>query len=376
LLDPIDSTHLSTIYDSRPYRSFSPLELELLELTSPVMITGNKTPDGDTVGCAVAIYHFLKHYGIPSFLLFGEEVQPRLKWMLHDVEVWSQSSGPPSRTAQSLVVVDDYPCSERLGVTLPPSGTSTVVIDHHIDNPLYARVRRPSGQGDAPALTILNSGITDIRCDQGIIYGDRPTSLYWSHVPSTACILIDLGILHPYLWCSLATDSVFFTVDNVTVSKYVQALAAHLELPAVACRVRLTDERTSQFISALTPKASLSALDALTEPQRISWEVISSQASKNAEAGTMCFASVSVSDPGSFKTILSILCRFANIVCLYNRNSGKVSLRSDLLSFSVNEIAAEFGGGGHKYAAGCCPSNKNRKYTELKQVLTDKFRSA
>lgn len=174
------------------------------------MITGNKIPDGDTVGCAVAIYHYLKHHGICSFLLFGEEVQPRFKWMLHDVEVWSESSRPPNGWgAQGLVVVDDYPCAERLGVTLPPSGTNTVVIDHHIDNPLYARVRRSS----APALKILSSGITDIRYDQDMTYGDRPTNLYWSHVPSTACILIDLGILHPYLWCSLATDSVFFTVD-------------------------------------------------------------------------------------------------------------------------------------------------------------------
>jgi len=276
-------------------------------------------------------------------------------------------------------VVDDYPCSERLGVTLPPSGTSTIVIDHHIDNPLYARVRTSAKESHVSPLRILSSGITDIRCDQGITYGDRPTTLYWSHVPSTACILIDLGILHPYLWCSLATDSVFFTVDNVTVSKYVQVLAAHLELPSVSDCLRLTDKRTSQFMAKLTPKASLSTLDALTEPQRFRWEFISSghvdPLGASGTGASMCFASVSASDPGSFKTILSILCRFANIVCLYNRNSGKASLRSDLESFRVNQIAREFGGGGHLYAAGCSPSKTNQGYLELKQVLTERFRS-
>jgi hypothetical protein len=363
-----------------PFSLFdSPLTRELLELTPPVMITGNKTPDGDTVGCATALYHFFKYFDVPAFLFFGEPVQPRYSWMLEGVKIHISSGSlwlsRPS--CGSLVVVDDYPCAERLGVPLPPEGVSTIVIDHHQDNPVLKRAMEKS-EPDKFLNFLTDTRPTRPQIESIIFYEDfpyngRPTSLYWADAPSTASVLIDMQIFHPYLWCSLATDSVFFTVNNIKVSQYVTALEKGLK----ERNIEFTDSMVAKYQEKLTPKASIRALDALTTAQRFKYEIISSASlpsySSEYEPVTMCLASISVSDPGSFKTILSILCRFTNIVCLYNCNSRKVSLRSDEPKFTVSDIAKQFGGGGHLYAAGCSTEYPYGNWQDLQQELKDKF---
>lgn len=284
-------------------------------MPEPMMIVGNKSPDGDSVGCIAAILTFLRDAGLEAYAYFPIPPDSSLGWMIDE----SDTCRGIETEYQSLIVVDDFVDSERLGFEI--RDVPIINVDHHGTN--------------KPDNALINEITATVK---------NKTLQFWSDVPATACLLIAMGVFHPYLWISLWTDSVGFTVKNITVMKWLNYLVEGLK----DSDSELTDEVQSWMYSKLNKIGSLQSFDVLMhsnvyafagmykgQPIQVLLGIINSS---NIEAGYKAL--------GTFRA-------FSDVTCVISRTNGRVSLRSRLDDYNVQAIALKFGGGGHIKASGC-----------------------
>jgi hypothetical protein len=202
------------------------LQTALLDLPEPVMIVGNRIPDGDSLGACAAILEFLRNEGVEAYVHCVVEPSPGLAWMIDEED----SCKEILEDYNSLVVVDDEVDANRLGITI--KDVPIVNIDHHMGN-------FPEDQRE--------------RISKSVSYRVKigQTIHFWADVPATACLLIDWDILHPYLWVSLYTDSVGFTVNCERAIYYAGELSLALDLK---------NEDMEEMLAKLKTKGTLSDL--------------------------------------------------------------------------------------------------------------------
>jgi phosphoesterase RecJ-like protein len=115
----------------------------LIENSKNLVIVSHKSPDGDSVGSSMALYHYLKNKGIqanisvcypdpaPSFLLWADEANIILNYEQQPVDVTSKL------TEADLIICLDFNDFSRVGELMEPvlkSGSAKkIMIDHHLN---------------------------------------------------------------------------------------------------------------------------------------------------------------------------------------------------------------------------------------------------
>ncbi len=297
---------------------FSSLQDDLLNLPDPILLVGNKTPDGDSCSSLATTLDFLRVNNKEAYIYFAETPSKSFRWMF-DPGDFCQSI---LDDYNSLVVVDDYVCSRRLGLK-SIKNVPIVNIDHHMRSDVAEGRSYYVGEVD---------------------FEGRAITLYWSKVPATACIFIDANIIHPLLWVGLATDTNFFSVNNITISEYVYRLSKKLE----SSGQKLRDSEVEGMRQKLLPVQEQEALDCL-----IGAKVNFFTGIYKGRPLQLILAEVDSLHSEHAKSSLSVYRRFADIVAVINTRTSKVSLRSSSNAFPVLDIAQAFGGGGHLHACGC-----------------------
>lgn len=104
-----------------------------------IVITAHKSPDGDSVGSSLALYHVCKQLDKEVVVCFPDEVPHFLQWVdgANQIEVFEQS---PEKVRELMLSADvlfalDYNGSSRVGVEMgavfEESAAYKIMIDHH-----------------------------------------------------------------------------------------------------------------------------------------------------------------------------------------------------------------------------------------------------
>lgn len=105
-----------------------------------IVITAHRSPDGDSIGSSLAVYHLLKKWGKDVTVVHPDPAPEYLQWVPGQPEIVAFESDPAKGTAllnaAGLIVCLDYNEPSRVGKDMQPAlenapGTK-VMIDHHL----------------------------------------------------------------------------------------------------------------------------------------------------------------------------------------------------------------------------------------------------
>ncbi|WP_258360868.1 DHH family phosphoesterase [Moorella sulfitireducens] len=275
-------------------------------------------PDGDCLGSTLALALALRQRGAKVVAVNADPV-PEMFHFLPGQETII----PPARVTEvpGLLVMVDSTDMERAGEGFSRwrQKTGTVInIDHHVSNTRFGDLNLVDGRAAATAELVF------------AILEKMPVTI----TPDIATCL----------YTALATDTGSFQYENCTAA--TMRLAARLmELGADLPRIR-------EYLWERKPLAGIRLLAAalptltLAYDGRIAWMTVSGTALE-ATGARPEDAEGLVNYPRSIAGV--------EVGLLFRELPGgqvKVSLRSKK-SVDVNAIAARFGGGGHRRAAGC-----------------------
>lgn len=290
--------------------------LETVKSASSVLIGTHLNPDGDALGSALAVSHYLDGLGIQNEVLC-HHLAPRNLRFLPGVSRIQQT---PREEKYDLGIVVDLDSLERLGNTEPyfANCAKTVFIDHHVphDAPGDLRIVDTSAPATAVILTRLL-----------LLLGAEIT-------PEIATCLI----------AGIVTDTGSFRFRNTTS----ESLSLAAKLLEQGGNINLVSESVFQS----KPLSSARLLGFTLErmqldcDDRLCWSVLTHEDFEQNHA-------VDEDTEGFVNELLSI--ETVQIAALF-REPKRGKIRCSIRSrgdFDVAAVARIFGGGGHKNAAGC-----------------------
>ena len=287
---------------------------ELLMQRDNITLLCHRRPDGDTVGSAFALYYALRQLGKEVRVLCADPLPQQYRYLY----------GPdytPSRVLDwpvEYVVAVDVASAELLGELEPKYGRMVdLCIDHHPSNTDYAALT--CLDGEAAARSELVAAIL------------------------TAVGLPLTGKIAECIYTGLVTDTGGFRFSNTTANS--MRLAADIMESGVdtaAINTRIFESKSKARV--LAEARLLSALQFYAE-SRIA--VMPITLAVRAETGvTMEELEDMAGIPRRIEGVL------VGVTIKEYENECRISLRTrDCVNAS--EIAAVFGGGGHRCAAGC-----------------------
>jgi phosphoesterase RecJ-like protein len=294
----------------------------LLSEAQRIVLAGHVNPDGDTLGCCLALAHALQTLGKDVTVLLADGVPEIYSWL--PGADWVQTG--TTRRDFDLAVVCDSGSLERVGSSIRPvieAVECVIDVDHHVADGVFGNVQVLDATAAATAEIVwLLLRALEKKADRSVM----------------------TQAVAECLMTGLITDTGSFRFLNVTPRTF--DLAARLEqlgaLPAPITE-RVFENRTHASVKLLGR-----ALDSLqiTPDGRVAWAHVTAQDFADLNA-------IDAETEGIVNQVRAI--NTVQVGILFREIPGKkvrVSLRARD-GADVNKIANVFGGGGHKLAAGC-----------------------
>lgn len=287
-----------------------------------VVLAGHVNPDGDTLGCILALTHALRALDKEAIPLSTDGVPEIYRWL--PGSEWVQTGS--ERRDFDLAVVCDAGAIERVGRSVRPvieSAPLLLDIDHHVADGPFGDIRVLDSTAAATA------------------------ELVWKLIcalQEAASTPLATREVADCLMTGLITDTGSFRFLNVTPNTF--ELAAQLQrlgAPPAPIAEQVFENRTYASIKLLGR-----ALDSLrlTADGRIAWAHITVQDFQELGA-------VDAETEGIVNHVRAV--SGVQVGILFRETPGgkvRISLRARP-GADVNRIARVFGGGGHHLAAGC-----------------------
>jgi len=286
------------------------------------LVTSHENPDGDALGSLLALQLALEQLGKDSVMaLTGEAPLPREYRFLGLAERGLRRELPDDRGSRVLVAVDCANETRPADPSILASAPLTINIDHHHDNSRFASVNLV-----VPDASSTSEILADVLAGLGV---DLTTE-----------------IAEP-LYVALVTDTGRFQYTNTTPRTH--RLAA--ELIEAGADVRKVFQNVYEAIQFPKLKLLARALERAQSFEGGKVVVSSLVRGDFADAGAV--------EPYS-EGIIDYLrgvegAQLAALIREPPRDGSpvrKVSLRSSIDALDVSALAREFGGGGHRQAAG------------------------
>ncbi|NBH05062.1 bifunctional oligoribonuclease/PAP phosphatase NrnA [Amycolatopsis sp. SID8362] len=292
----------------------------LLASATDVTILGHIRPDADALGSALALGRALLQRGAKVRVSFGEpdEAPETLRWLDEDGLLTHPDDLPAS---EPLLVCVDTPTPKRLGRLAGRVETAgaVLVVDHHATNTFYGTCHVVDETAEASAILVFR-----LLDELGAVL-DEP---------------IARGI-----YAGIVTDtSGFRRASPETHRMAARLIEAGVDAEAVVRRI--VDER---------PFAWLPMLSSVLSEARLEPEAARGKGFVHAVVGVDAAGTVRAEEVESVVDVVRSV-REAAVAAvlkqdLANPAQWQISLRS--IGIDVSAVAAEFGGGGHRQAAGC-----------------------
>lgn len=295
-------------------------QLQSLSADDKVVICAHCRPDGDAIGSTIALYHALKAKGCQVYALLADNVSyPRSYRWLEGVTDYITPAKAKRLGEIDLFIALDTPDSKRLSAALPllESARASLLIDHHPMGEHYAMSRYVDTSASATA------------------------EIIWEIVKE-----FDLGLREQIIatacYVALCTDTGRFMFGNTTPKAFrtaAELLEAGAPINDVHIRLYNSKSPSLMALEARILEHVSFYNDGLVCVSYLTQEDFSTTGAKREEAENIIDL-IRVIDG----TEVAILVTFG-------ATGTRVSLRSKR-EFNVAEVAGEFGGGGHKAAAG------------------------
>jgi bifunctional oligoribonuclease and PAP phosphatase NrnA len=304
-----------------------------------VLIITHLNPDGDAIGSLTGLGLALESLGHPVTMLAPTAVPPFVSGMsaVDRVQVFTEDQRL-SPEIECVILVDTGDL-QRIGQVWEDAraflqARPLAVIDHHVTN---------SGEGVVNLVDPARSSTCELVFELLRAWG-APIS------PEVATALM-LGVV---------TDTQSFRTTNTSPSAL--RVAAEL-LEAGADRERIVQE-VYRSTPVATARLLALALQVMSHDEQIVWTHVSNEMQTISGAGDEAHGEVTdyLASLGGFR---------ASVLFRERRDGGsvKVSLRSRP-GVDVSVVAQQFGGGGHRQAAGCTiPGSLAEAETLLLDVL-------
>lgn len=114
--------------------------LELVNQAQSIVITSHKSPDGDSIGSSLALYHILKKWGRNVQIVHPDPAPGFLHWVAGQEQIidfeTKKEQAKAAIQAADLIFCLDYNHPSRVGEQMQPllveSTANKVMIDHHL----------------------------------------------------------------------------------------------------------------------------------------------------------------------------------------------------------------------------------------------------
>ena len=296
--------------------------VEALRTAQRIVVASHVNPDGDTLGCVLALTHALRALGKEVLPLSADGVPDILAW-LPGAE-WVETG--TERRDFDLAVVCDAGALERVGKHVRPvieAAPQVIDIDHHVADGPFGDIRVLDSRAAATAELVWEV----IKALSKAVGRDLATR------EVAECLLT-----------GIVTDTGSFRFLNVTPRTF--RLAAQLQELGVSPAP--IAERVFENRSLASQKLLGRALDSLqvSPDGRVAWAHVTAQDFQDLEA-------TDAETEGIVNHVRAVT--GVQVGILFREIPGqkvRLSLRARD-GADVNKIANVFGGGGHKLAAGC-----------------------
>lgn len=290
--------------------------LSAVQAAGSVLLFCHVSPDGDTLGSALALKLRLTAMGKSVRLLVDGEAPSNLAFLPGMDAV----RGPDAAVESAdLALAVDVSCAERLGACAPAfyAAKRTGVVDHHGSNPGFGQINWIDG--DAPATAVLVYRLLEAM--DGPIAREEAICLYTGLSTDTGNFIYESTSAESFRMMAALMDA------GLPLAEYARRLFRVKELPFV----RLLGQALPSL--RLTCGGKVAGLTLTAEQMR--------------KAGAK---------PGHTDGLVDYAIDLEGVAMAYfarETEDGrvKVSLRA-LEPWRVDQVAARFGGGGHRLASG------------------------
>ncbi|HZP82388.1 MAG TPA: bifunctional oligoribonuclease/PAP phosphatase NrnA [Chthonomonadaceae bacterium] len=287
-----------------------------------IVLTCHINPDGDTLGCVLALAHALRALDKEVTVLAADGVPDIYCWM-PGVE-WVETG--TERRDFDLAIVCDAGALDRVGRSVMPvveSAPCLIDIDHHVADGVFGDVQVVDATAAATAELVWQV-IRALSLATGKELATREVA---------ECLMT-----------GIVTDTGSFRFLNVTPRTFL--LAARLQrLGALPAPIAENVFENRSFASLKLLGRALDSLQT-TPDGRIAWAHVTAQDYEELGA-------TDAETEGIVNHVRSV--RNAQVGILFREVPGhkvRISIRARD-GADVNKVARVFGGGGHKLAAGC-----------------------
>lgn len=324
-----------------------------LERCERVVVATHKSPDPDAIGSASALGHLLHSLGIEVGLYDQDYCPPHTETLLGSLILTNLLDDVQKLGADDALVIVDCNHPDRVGkdfaeyvqsVAFQHSGCATVVLDHHIVDEPYGQYAWVDTSRASATLVIYDLA----RASGWDIGVSAARSMY-------AGLVADTGSFRhgntDEVALRTASELVGLGANPAEISRmlYQAVPLAQVQLAAsVLATLRMGEERPA-WASVILTEAMVDALGLEdTDKQRLREDF--------------------VDYPRSIENVAIAF----QLKERLQEGGTKVSLRSSD-PYNVQAIAASFGGGGHRNAAGCFVA---AGVEEVHSIMVDAVRNA
>lgn len=321
------NTHRFSDY-MEPMESFEQIYREILK-ANKVVISSHRSPDGDSIGCSLGLYHFLRKLSKDVHIVHPDLAPEFLQWVEGAEQIICYDTTPElaiaALTDADLLISVDYNAPNRVGTSLEPFVRAfkgrKVVIDHHLE----------------PDLTFYDLVLSDTTA------GSTSELIYKLIEASGNDHLIDRQIGTP-LYLGIMTDTGSFRFPSMKaetheiLARLMRAGVVHYEVHEKVFdtntveRLKLRGYAISEKLELIPARPIAYMSLTQSELERFNYQ----------KGDTEGLVNVALSVEG------------IKVAAFFAEKDGvvKISFRSKG-EFYVNQLASDhFEGGGHKYAAG------------------------
>ncbi|MDQ3756840.1 MAG: bifunctional oligoribonuclease/PAP phosphatase NrnA [Actinomycetota bacterium] len=291
---------------------------EAIEGASSVALACHVAPDGDALGSVLALHHLCRANGKPSVASWPEPfgVAPHYQYLPGLDLATKPDDFPP---APEVMLTFDCGSMDRLGGLAEPARAAgeLIVVDHHASNDHYGTINVVDTSAAATVVLVRELA----RRLGWPLTRDAAVCLYTGLVTDTG--RFQYANTTPSVF-ALAQELASFDlpIASMTRSLFEEHRFTYLQLMG-ACLARAELDRELGFVATWVTNFDLDGFEVDIDETEGLIDIVR----RTAEADVAC-------------------------VCKETAEGIRVSLRSVSDDIDVSAIAARFGGGGHRFAAG------------------------
>jgi phosphoesterase RecJ-like protein len=291
---------------------------EAIASASSLALACHVGPDGDALGSMLAMHHLARAHGKPSVAGWSDPVEVGPHYLfLPGLDLTTKPADYPDQP--DVMVTFDSGSLSRLGGLAGPAGRARelVVLDHHASNDHYGTINVVDPEAAATAVVVRQLA----RRLGWALNRDAALCLYTGLVTDTG--RFQYSNTTPDVF-ELARELAEFDLPIAAASRelFEKHRFAYLQMVG-ACLARAELDRELRFVATWVTNFDLDGF----EVDVAETEGLIDLIRRTAEADVAC-------------------------VCKETPDGIRVSLRSVNDDIDVGAIAAGFGGGGHRFAAG------------------------